>query len=360
MTVASLTTPLRQSRHAGYFLVIVSLLASCADHDLHRNRYVKVSTVAGNGTPGLEDGGGALAKFNYPCGLALDEAGNLFVADYANHSIRKITPDGMVSTFAGTGAAGSNDGDRLQATFNNPYGLALDGAGNMYVGDAGNNRIRKIAPDGMVTTLAGKRKGFSDGQGALAMFNNPNGVAVDAGNNVYVADSYNNRIRKIAPDGSVSTIAGNGNDGFVDGSASEAEFYVPIGIVVDPEGSVYVGDEGNSSIRKITGDGQVTTLAGNGKFSFCDGVGKNAEFNAPGAIAMDSAGNLYVADYLNNCIRMVSPSGAVHKIAGNLRKGFADGAPAEAEFHYPYGVAIDRRGAVYVGDHYNHRIRRIN
>ncbi len=359
MTVASLATCLRQKPCAVCFLSLF-LLPSCTNHDLHRTRFSQVSTVAGSDGSGFQDGMGSLAKFNYPCGLVLDADGNLFVSDYANHSIRQITPQGMVSTFAGTGVAGANDGARQEATFNNPYGLAVDRDGNMYVGDAGNHRIRKISVDGMVTTLAGKRKGFSDGQGSLAMFAYPYGVTVDADNNVYVADSYNNRIRKITADGSVSTLAGNGNDGFVDGIVSQAEFYVPIGIAVDPQGNVYVGDEGNSSIRKITPDGQVTTLAGNGKFSFSDGVGRNAEFNAPGALAIDESGNLYVADYLNNCIRMVSPFGEVQKIAGNLKKGFADGAASEAEFHYPYGIAIDRHGVVYVGDHYNHRIRRIN
>ena len=208
-----------------------------------------------------------------------------------------------------------------------------------------------------MTTLAGGRKGYSDREGDLAMFNHPHGVAVDARGNVYVADSYNNVIRKVTPNGAASTVAGNRNDGFVDGNATEAEFYVPIGIAVDPDGNILVGDEGNSSIRKISADGRVTTLAGNGKFSFSDGVGKNATFNAPGGIAFDAAGNLYVADYLNNCIRRVSPSGKVRKIAGDRAKGFADGDPEEARFYYPFGIAVSATGAIYVGDHYNHRIR---
>jgi sugar lactone lactonase YvrE len=192
------------------------------------------------------------------------------------------------------------------------------------------------------------------------MFNHPYGVAVDSRQNVYVADSYNNRIRKVTPQGAVSTLAGNGNDGFLDGKGVEAEFFVPIGIVVDAAGNIYVGDEGNSSIRKVTPGGKVTTLAGSGKFSFSDGVGRNAEFNAPGGIAIDNGGNLYVADYLNNCIRRVSPAGEVRKIAGNLKKGFADGAAQDAQFYYPFGIAVDATGIIYVGDHYNHRIRKID
>lgn len=319
-----------------------------------------VTTLAGGGTPGFVDGVGPEALFNYPCGMVVDVDGNLYVADHSNHSIRKITPEGVVSTFAGTGRPGADDGYRLDASFNLPYGLAIDREGSLYVGDVANHRIRKIDPDGMVSTFAGSRKGFSDKDGGLTMFNQPYGVAVDGEMNVYVADTHNNRIRKIAADGSTSTLAGNGNDGFVDGQGATAEFYVPIGIVVDASGNVYVGDEGNSSIRKITPDGRVTTLAGSGKFSFSDGAGKNAAFNAPGGIAIDSKGNLFVADYLNNCIRKVSPSGEVRTLAGNREKGFADGPASEAEFYYPFGIAVDASGAVYVGDQFNHRIRKID
>lgn len=345
--------------------IILCLVAlSCHDKgepvDPISEEFLTVSTLAGSENPGLVDGIGSLARFNYPCGMVADAEGNLYVSDHSNHSIRKITPKGIVSTFAGTGVAGFEDGHRAKATFNHPYGLAMDRKGNLYVGDVVNHAIRKITPGGMVTTLAGGRKGFSDREGYLAMFNHPYGVAVDAQNNVYVADSYNNRIRKITPTGSVTTFAGNGNDGFVDGAGNDAEFYVPIGIVTDAHGNVYVGDEGNSSIRKITPDGQVTTLAGNGKFSFADGVGKNATFNAPGGIAIDKNGNLYVADYLNNCIRKVTPQGVVRKIAGSLEKGFADGSTSEAKFYYPFGIAVDNTGAVYVGDQFNHRIRKID
>ena len=322
--------------------------------------FTMVSTVAGNDNAGFVDGIGPMARFNHPSAMVIDQAGNIYVSDQENHSIRKVTPSGVVSTFAGTGQPGSQDGHRLSASFNNPYGLALDAKGNLYVGDVSNHSIRKISVEGRVTTLAGGRKGFSDRKGELAMFDHPYGVAVDSKNNVYVADSYNNRIRKVAPDGTTITVAGNGNDGFVDGRAKDAEFYVPIGIVIDAGGNIYVGDEGNSSIRKISRDGKVATLAGNGKFSFSDGVGRNATFNAPGGIAIDRTGNLYVADYLNNCIRRVSTAGEVRKIAGKLDKGFADGVPSQALFYYPFGIAVDASGIVYVGDYYNHRIRKID
>lgn len=344
------------------FVIAISVLflTACRDDAELSELNYQVSTIAGGDTPGLVDGIGSMAKFNYPCGMVADPEGNLFVADYLNHSIRKITPRGVVSTFAGTGVAGYVNGHRSEASFNHPYGLAMDKDGNLYVGDVVNHRIRKISPEGKVTTLAGGKKGFSDRGGNLAMFNHPYGVAVDEENNVYVADAYNHRIRKISPEGKVSTLAGNGNDGFVDGPGIEAELYVPIGIVMDSRGNVFVGDEGNSSIRKITPEGNVTTLAGNGKFSFLDGVGKNAQFNAPGGIAIDNNGNLYVADYFNNCIRKVTPSGLVSKMAGNLKKGFADGNASEAQFYYPFGIAVDQQGVVYVGDQFNHRIRKIN
>lgn len=332
---------------------------SCNDPSEGPRDFNTVSTLAGADTPGLVDGIGSMAKFNNPCGMVLDREGNLYVSDHANHVIRKVTPNGVVSTYAGTGVAGFANGRRLNAKFNHPYGLAIDSNGNLYVGDVVNHKIRKISPEGIVTTLAGGGKGFADQSGSLAKFNHPYGVTVDKNNNLYVADSYNNRIRKVTPTGKVTTVAGNGVDGFVDGPRDQAEFYVPIGIVVDAADNIYVGDEGNSSIRKISPDGRVTTLAGNGKFSFSDGVGRSASFNAPGGIAMDKGGNLYVADYLNNCIRRVTPSGQVRKIAGNLRKGFADGIASEAQFHYPFGIAVDAAGVVYVGDQFNHRIRKI-
>jgi sugar lactone lactonase YvrE len=341
--------------------VLASACLSCDvdKADVLPDKEHQVSTLAGSDDAGLVDGIGSMAKFNNPSAMVVDREGNLYVSDQANHTVRRITPRGIVSTFAGTGIAGAADGNRLSATFNNPYGLAIDGRGNIYVGDVANHRIRKISPDGMVTTFAGGKKGFSDRAGKWAMFNHPYGIAVDSRNNIYVADSYNNRVRKITPDGDVTTFAGNGGDGFVDAHGLEAQFYVPIGIAVDAKGNVYIGDEGNSSIRKITPSGHVSTLAGNGNYSFMDGEGKHAEFNAPGGIAIDSSGNLYVADYMNNCIRKVTASGKVSKIAGNLKKGFADGDASKAQFHYPFGIAVDDKGVVYVGDRSNHRIRKI-
>lgn len=357
-------TPSGAHQRLAFVACIMLFVTASCDHENRRPpsppEFTMVGTLAGSETAGFTDGTGAMAKFNHPSAMVIDGAGNIYVSDQDNHSIRKITPAGVVSTYAGTGEPGAKDDFRLSATFNKPYGLAFDAQGNLYVGDVANHSIRKIAVDGHVTTLAGGRQGYSDRKGDLAMFDHPYGIAVDSRNNVYVADAHNNRIRKVSPSGMASTIAGNGNDGFVDGNAKDAEFYVPIGIAIDNDGNIFVSDEGNSSIRKITRNGKVSTLAGNGKFSFADGIGARAAFNAPGAIALDIAGNLYVADYLNHCIRRVSPSGEVRKVAGNLSKGFADGEPEQARFYYPFGIAVSSTGQVYVGDHYNNRIRIID
>ena len=360
---ASLLSPARPRASRVVFLfAFVFIFGSCQEEDHRHNKedYSTVSTIAGGESSGWVDGIGSMARFKYPCGLVTDREGNLYVSDYGNHTIRKITPRGVVSTYAGTGKAGDANGFRLSASFNHPYGLALDESGNLFVGDVANHRIRMISSDGTVTTLAGKKKGFADRRGSMARFDHPYGVAVDSAGNVYVADSYNNRIRKVSPDGWVTTVAGSGNDGYVDGAGTEAEFYVPVDIALDQQGNIFVGDEGNSSIRKITTDGNVLTLAGNGKFSFADGVGTGATFNAPGAIAIDGAGNLLVADYFNNCIRKVTPSGEVRKIAGSLEKGYLDGRSSEARFFHPFGIAVDPAGTIYVGDQFNHRIRKIN
>ena len=212
-----------------------------------------VSTLAGSGVPGFADGPGATAQFRNPVGVAVDAAGNVYVADHSNSRIRKVSPAGVVSTLAGSGLYGFSDGPGATAQFGGPTGVAVDAAGNVYVADLGNQRIRKVSPAGVVSTLAGSGvSGFADGPGATAQFNLPLGVAVDSAGNVYVADGINQRIRKVSPAGVVSTLAGSGVFGFADGPGATAQFWGPTGVAVDSAGNVYVAEGGNQRIRKVS------------------------------------------------------------------------------------------------------------
>ncbi|MCX6885339.1 MAG: cadherin-like beta sandwich domain-containing protein, partial [Verrucomicrobia bacterium] len=262
-----------------------------------------------------------------------------------------------VSTLAGGATSGSTDGTGTNALFYRLRGVAVDGAGNVYVADSQNNRIRKVTAAGVVTTLAGSASGSADGTNAAARFSFPNGVAVDGSGNVYVADSGNNRIRKVTAAGVVTTLAGS-DSGFVDGSGAAAQFNYPIGVAVDGSGNVYVGDSGNNRIRKVTAAGVVTTLAGSDS-GIADGSGAAAQFNYPSGVAVDSSGNVYVADASNCRIRKVTPAGDVTIVAGSGLLGFADGPGSEAQFSFPMGVAVDATGNVYVGDSGNNRIRKL-
>jgi sugar lactone lactonase YvrE len=315
-----------------------------------------VSNFAGN-IQGFSNGLGYLASFNTAYGVAVDVSGNIYVADTYNHKIRKITPTGTVSTLAGT-TAGYTDGDISIAEFNYPYGVTVDIWSNVYVADAGNNCIRKISPNGTVTTLAGSpNNGYTDGDGVNAQFSNPYSVATDALGNVYVADRDNHKIRKITPNGVVTTLAG-GEAGYADGAGDAAQFNYPFGLCVDINNNVFVADQMNNKIRKITPDGVVTTLAG-GEAGYADGIGSNAQFGQATGIAVTADGNLYVADVGNNRIRKIDSNGMVTTIAGNASIGYANGIGANAKFAYPYSVAIDAANNIYVADRDNHKIRKI-
>jgi len=325
-----------------------------------------VSTLAGSpGSIGSADGTGMAASFNYPTSIAADGAGNVYVADARNNTIRRITPSGVVSTLAGSpGAYGSADGGGKAASFDFPTGVGTDVAGNIYVADTYNSTIRKITPAGGVSTLAGAPEvaGSANGVGAAAGFLQPEGVATDSAGNVYVSDTWNDMIRKITPEGVVSTLAGSPRyDGSSDGSGAAAKFFNPIGIAVDSAGNVYVADTVNSTIRKITPAGAVSTLAGSaGVTGSADGSGAAARFNSPQGLAIDSAGNLYVADTDNSTIRVVTPAGVVSTLAGTAKAfGSADGIGAAASFTYPAGVATDSVGNLYVSDLGNSTIRKI-
>ncbi|WP_235025407.1 NHL repeat-containing protein [Caballeronia terrestris] len=324
-----------------------------------------VTTLAGTaGVTGSADGSGAAAQFNLPQAIAAEPAGNLYVADTANHIVRKITPAGVVTTLAGTaGVTGSADGSGAAARFNYPQGIATDSAGNVYVTDSGST-IRKITPAGVVTTLAGTAGmwGYADGSGAAGRFSGLRGIGADAAGNLYVADSGNNTIRKITPAGVVTTLAGTaGVAGRGDGSGAAAQFDGPTGIAADDAGNVHVADTNNYTVRKITAAGAVTTLAGRpGVVGHADGNGAAARFNYPIGIAADYAGHVYVADTSNFTIRKITAAGAVTTLAGDpVVTGHADGSGAAAEFNFPAGIAADRAGNLYVADTNNSSIRKI-
>lgn len=324
-----------------------------------------VSTLAGTaGVYGSADGNGTAARFNYPSAIATDGAGNVYVADRSNHTIRKITPAGLVSTLAGTaGVIGYTNASKAAASFNNPSGIATDTAGNVYVADRLNHAIRKVTPDGLVGTLDGTAGVFGDaGQsGETGRFYSPGGIATDSAGNVYVPDWFSNTIRKITSAGVASTLAGTaGVFGNVDGSGAAASFYRPRNVATDSADNVYVVDASHA-IRKITPAGVVSTLAGMaGVSGSADGIGAAARFNIPIGIATDRSGNVYVADGYNNTIRKITPAGLVSTLAGTAGVfGYADGIGAAASFKTPGGIATDGAGNVYVADFYNNAIRKI-
>ncbi len=325
-----------------------------------------VSTLAGlAGSIGSTDGTGSAARFAYPAAVAVDSAGNVYVADVSNQTIRKITPAGVVSTLAGlAGSQGSADGLGSSARFNQPFGVAVDNAGNVYVADRDNHTIRKITPAGMVTTLVGLAGSFgsADGTGSAARLYYPIGVAVDAAANVYVGDTYNSTIRKVTPAGAVSTLAGlAGSSGSTDGPGNAARFRNPYGVTVDSAANVYVADALNQTIRKITSLGVVSTLAGlAGSSGSANGTGSDARFSLPLSVAVDSGGNVSVADQSNHIIRKITPAGVVRTLAGLAGSfGSADDAGGAARFRDPAGVVVDNAGNVYVADTYNSTIRRV-
>ena len=331
-----------------------------------------VSTLAGMaGMPGSAEGTGSAARFNLPQGAAVDGSGNIYVADTFNQTIRKVIPSGSLgttSTLAGLAAGiGSTDGTGTVARFNNPFGAAVDGAGNTYVADKNNHTIRKITSAGVVSTLAGSAgiPGAVDGPGGTARFRSPGGVALDGSGNVYVADTGNHTIRKITPAGVVGPLAGTaGLQGQTDGTGSAARFNSPQGVAADGSGNVYVADSSNCTIRKITSAGVVSTPAGTPlSCTFADGTGGVARFSLPQAIASDALGNLYVADTFNQTIRKVVISGSfgtVSTLAGSAgMPSFADGIGNVARFNTPQGVTVDGTGNLYVADSGNHTIRKV-
>ena len=328
-----------------------------------------ITTVAGNGTYGFSgDGGSAVnASLGYPAGVAVDASGTLYISDSANNRIRRVSPSGTITTYAGTGVAGTtgDGGPAANATFNQPRQIAFDSTGNLYITD--DRRLRRITPQGTVSTVAGNDSYVTTGDGGPAVSAGlplPYGLAIDAGGNIFVSDAGSNVVRKIDTSGIIQTVAGNlqqaySGDG---GPATSASLNGPRGVAVDASGTVYIADTLVNRIRKVSG-GIISTIAGNGTFKFGgdNGPAVLALLDQPSEVAVDGSGNVYIADQGNHRVRKIAPSGVITTIAGNGIRGFSgDGGPAAAaSLNQPSGVALDARGNLYIADQNNHRIRRI-
>jgi uncharacterized repeat protein (TIGR01451 family) len=324
-----------------------------------------IGTVAGNGTAGYagDNASATLAELNFPSGVAVTSSGTLYIADSDNSRVRQVTSSGTITTVAGNGAyTGSGN-----AALVNPSGVALDSGGNLYIADEGTNTIRKLSPAGTISTIGGSGVYGYSGDGAAAVtarFAYPAGVAVDTSGNVYVVDSYNSRVRKIATNGMVTTVAGNGRRGYSgNGStATNAELNFPQGIAVDGAGNLYIADTNNSCIRKVSG-GIITTIAGNGTAGYLgdNGPASASELNFPYGVTVDTTGNVYIADTLNNVIRQISTTGIITTVAGDgfLGDSGDGGAPTSAELNFPAGVAVDASGSLYIADSENYVVRRV-
>ena len=345
--------------------------------DSSNHRILKVSPnnnitfVSGNGFPGFsgDNGPAANAQFSNPLGIALDGGGNLYIADSDNYRVRKIGTNGSITTVAGNGSPGysGDGGPATSAQLGNFSGVAVDGSGNLYIAEYGNNRIRKVTA-GIITTYAGNGASGSLGDGgpaALAQLSNPSGVTADFAGNVYIGDSNNHRVRKVSTSGIITAIAGNGLPGYTSegGPAATAQLNKPTGMALDPTGNLYLADRFNYRIRKITTGGSIVTIAGNGfrGYSVDGGAAATAQLDQPRGVAMDAAGNLYIADGNNYRIRKLATNGIITTVAGTGMAGYSgDNGPAvSAQLAYQLSVAVNAAGELFIADSFNHRIRKV-
>lgn len=336
-----------------------------------RVRYT-VTTVAGTGEHGYSgDAGQATsAMLNYPFGLTLIGSEVLYIADHLNHRIRAVSAEGVITTVAGNGDGGySGDGSgATSAALQFPCGLALDAQRVLYIADSANHVVRKRSSNGVISKVAGTAEyGYSgdDGTATSAQLNVPMGVAVDAAGNVYISDSANHRIRKVSSSGTITTYAGDGTQAYYGdgGAATSAHLDSPQGIALDAAGNLYIADSSNHCIRKVSTDGVISTVAGNGAagYSGDGGAAASASLYRPLGVAVDAQGQIFIADTLNNRIRVVAADGTISTIAGTGAYGDSgDGDEAlKASFRFPSGIAVGPEGNVYVADTHNSRIRRL-
>ena len=334
-----------------------------------------VTTRAGMGVMGYSGDGGtaASAQLNFPFGVAVDGSNNLFIADYNNNRIRKVSgATGVITTVAGTGTIGfgGDGGPATSAHIWAPASVAIDGRGNLFFADNGNNRIRKVsAATGVITTVAGNSTGGYSGDGGAAIsaqLANPNGVAVDGSGNLFIADQGNQRIRKVSATGVITTVAGTGARGYSGdgGPATSAQLADAFGVAADGSGNVFIAEQGNGRIRKVSAaTGIITTVAGTGTIGFGGdgGPATSAQLRSPASVAVDGSGNLFFADQGNQRIRKVSATGVITTVAGTGTRGYSgDGGTAtSAQLNSPIGVAVDGNGNVFIADQGNNRIRQL-
>ena len=320
-----------------------------------QNTY-QVSTIAGDGNIGLKNGQGTQAQFFYPVSIIKDSKGDYLITDYYNHVIRKMDANYNVTTYAGTGIAGFKDGDKNTAKFSFPSGTAIDKNDNIYIADTYNNKIRKISNTGIVSTIAGSSAGYADGNNSTAKFNQPKGIALDAFNNLFIVDYNNDRIRKLTTTGMVETYAGSVK-GFSDGVGTAAKFNFPATIVCNSNNSLFVADASNNRIRKIDINKNVTTLAGDGSIGLKDGNLANCKFNEPKGVYLDNHQNVWVGDFANHVIRYIDGD-SITTLIGSTQ-GYMDGENKNVKFNFPGGMLFENDSTILMCDVHNQRIRMI-
>ncbi|MEV4436031.1 RICIN domain-containing protein [Streptomyces sp. NPDC049585] len=331
-----------------------------------------IKTVVGTGDVGCsgDKGPAVAAQLNGPYGIVVDGTGAVYFSDHHNHRVRKLTTDGKIKTIVGTGEAGfgGDDGSALSARLNCPREVAVDGAGAVYIVDAGNHRVRKVATDGTISTFAGTGTGGCSGDGGLAtdaQLKYPHGVAVDSTGAVYISEWGNNRVRKVTAEGRIDTYAGTGVEGSAGdgGPAASAQLKHPQGVAVDAAGNLYIADGDNHRVRKVTADGTISTFAGTGTAGSVgdDGPAASAQLYCPMGVVVDSTGALYIADCDNHRVRKVTADQKIHTVVGTDSAGSGgDGGPAlSAQLNKPFGLAVDCVDAVYIADYGNHRVRKV-